>query len=58
MEEVLSGYSLFNRWKGVLSLVSSSRGFYNCQEAAFTGYLGYAFGFWGLKKSAVGDSRR
>jgi hypothetical protein len=27
-------------------LVSSSRCFYNCLEAGFSGYLGYEFGFW------------
>ena len=29
--------------------MSSSHSFYNCQEAGFTAYLGYEFGFWGLR---------
>ena len=33
--EVLSGYSLFDRFNGYLSLVSSSHSFYNCQEIDF-----------------------
>ena len=44
--EVLSGYSLFDRFNGYLSLVSSSHSFYNCQEAGFTGHLRYGFGSW------------
>ena len=47
--KVLFDYSLSNCCNGFLSLVSSSHSFYICQEARFTGYLGYEFDFLGSK---------